>query len=369
MRKYILIALVILSAVSIFLNFHEKRKMVSLNSDLKRQEELIRKYQSDTGIIPGSVAIVRLKDSSASSEKELNKVLGVFDSKKTILPKDISDKGLYFFQSLHNTMKLLEREATSKKMVLPPVDFSTDVPRETDIPYLLKQLEMIDDIAGIIINVGKCEIATIKPLAIDKTKKFFDFEKLSLQVVLTIDSNALLGVLMEINKHAPVYFMEEFSIVAVEPPRLKVNFVASRILTGVSLEDVAEFRNKEIFDLNNIYPLDVSIKSFSKRNPFFRSRDLAAGEAASLAASSGQSVTKGGKPVPQFTYKGSINTGDKIVGIIEDNWQSKVCFAQAGDLCSGYKVTKIEDAKAVLSKDNQEIILSKGANNEKDNKK
>jgi hypothetical protein len=73
--------------------------------------------------------------------------------------------------------------------------------------------------------------------------------------------------------------------------------------------------------------------------------------------------------VPQFTYKGSINSGNKLVGIIEDNWQNKVCFSQAGDLCSGYKVTKIEDAKATLSKDNQEVILIKGANNGQDEKK
>jgi hypothetical protein len=255
------------------------------------------------------------------------------------------------------------------------VDFSVDVPREEDIPYLLKQIEMIDDIMGIIVGVGKCEVATIRPLPLDKTKKFFDFEKLSLQIVLTCDANALVSVLSEINRHAPVYFVEELSLVSVEPPRLKVSLVISRVLTGVSLEDIAEFKSKEIFDLNSVYPLDVDFKTFSKRNPFFRAKDLVKGEdvsvspEASLASSNGTSAAKGAKAVPQFTYKGSINTGDKLVGIIEDNWQSKVCFSQVGDLCSGYQVTKIEDAKATLSKDNQEIILLKGANNEKNVKK
>jgi len=374
MRKYILIVLAVLVALSIFLRFNSKSKIISLNNELKKQEEIIRKYQEGSGIVPSSLAITKLNDANKLNEKNLKKVLGVLDTKDSELPKDVSDKGLYFFQSLHNIMKLLEREATSKKMVLPPVDFSVDVPREEDIPYLLKQIEMIDEIVSIIVNTGKCEIATIRPLPVDKTKKFLNFEKLSLQIILNIDSNALVSIMSELNKHVPVYFIEEFSAVAIEPPRLKVSFVTSRILTGVSLEDVPEFKSKEIFDLNGFYPLDVNFKSFSKRNPFFRTKDLTAAENMSSSTpvtgpSAGTPAKKTTKPVPQFTYKGSINTNNKLVGIIEDNWQSKACFAQVGDLCSGYKVTKIEDAKATLSKDNQEIILIKGANNGQDKKK
>ena len=71
-------------------------------------------------------------------------------------------------------------------------------------------------------------------------------------------------------------------------------------------------------------------------------------------------ASKDGKSVPQFTYKGSIYMNKKLVGIIEDNWQDKTCFAESGDLCSEYKIMQIEDSRAVLSKDNQEIILLKG---------
>lgn len=361
MSKYVLIILVILLIVGIFLHSQSKKEIVTLSSDLDKQEELVGRFQEETGIIPQALAITKLEEASALNDKERMKALALFDTKEEELPVDVSDKGIYFFESLHASLKLLEREATSKKMILPPVDFSVDIPQKEDIPYLLKQIEMIDDIMGIIVNVGKCEIITIRPTPIDKTKKIFDFNKLSIQIVLKIDSDFLIKVLLEFNRHIPIYLVEEFSAVAIEPNRVKVSFVASRILTGLSLEDISEFKNKQIFDLDDFYPADIDFDSFSERNPFFRDKDLIKETSSSASSPPTTPVpTKGGKPIPQFTYKGSINMKDKLVGIIEDNWQKKVCFAALGDVCSGYKVTKIEDRKAILFKDNQEIILTKG---------
>ena len=362
MRKYIVIILALLVTIGIFLHLQSKKKIVSLNEDLNKQEELIRKYQEETGLIPGAVAITKLKESNDLNDREFSKVLSIFDTKEEELPLDVSDKGIYFFQSLHASLKLLEREVTLKKMILPAVDFSVDIPREKDIPFLLKQIEMIDDIMGIIIAGGKCEIIAIRPNPIDKTKKIFDFSKLSMQIVLNIDSNSFINVLSELNRYIPVYLVEELSAIAIEQNRLKVSFVASRILTGSSLEDIAEYINKEIIDLDSLYPQDIDFTSFSERNPFFRHKDLIKDEDTSTTTSTAASTpsAKESKSTPQFTYKGSIYMNKKLVGIIEDNWQGKACFAQLGDTCSGYKVMQIEEDKAVLSKDNQEIILLKG---------
>ncbi|MDD5005097.1 MAG: hypothetical protein PHS93_01160 [Candidatus Omnitrophica bacterium] len=359
MRKYILIILVCLVIIGIILRIQGRRTIVNLNNDFKKQEELIRKYQNDTGIIPGSVAMVKLKESISSNEKDFRKVLSLFDTVKKDLPADVSDKGIYFFESLHTCLKELEREATAKKMILPPVDFSVDVPREEDIPYLLKQIEMIQDIMGIILDAGKCEITTIRPNPIDKTKKFLDFDKLGIQIILNIDSDSLAKVLSDMNSHVPLYLIEEFSASVIEQNKLKVSLVVSRILTGISVADIGEFKSKDSFDLDSLYPLDLDFKSFSKRNPFFRKQQEVAKDAAL-----GGSAAKGAKTTPQFTYKGNMFMDKKTIAIIEDNWQGKACFAAEGDVCSGYKVTKIEGKRVILSKDNQELILLKGANNE-----
>jgi len=360
-RKYVLIVLAILLVVSIFLHSQSKRTISALIKEFNKQEESIQMYQEETDIAPGSSSIAKLKDSEELNKEELQKVLSIFDTKEEELPLDISDKGIYFFQSLHASLKLLEREATSKKMILPAVDFSVDIPQEEDIPYLLKQIEMIDDIMGIIIKIGKCEISAIRPNPIDNTKKILDFNKLSVQIVLNIDSNSLIKVLSELNKFIPVYLIEEFSAVTIEQNRLKISFVVSRILTDLSLEDVGEFRNKKILDLDQLYPQDIDFSSFSKRNPFFRDKDLIKNEVIpTTTATPAAVVSKDGKSTPQFTYKGSIYMKKKLVGIIEDNWQDKTCFAELEDLCSGYKVMQVEDGRAVLSKDNQEIILLKG---------
>ncbi|MDD5355931.1 MAG: hypothetical protein PHY56_05315, partial [Candidatus Omnitrophica bacterium] len=124
MRKYILIVLAVLLLLVIFLRFNSKRRIAVLRNELIKQEEVLRKYQDKTGITPSGAAIMKIKDADAANKKELKKILGIFDTGKADLPQDVSDKGIYFFQLLHNSMKLLEREATSKKMVLPPVDFS-----------------------------------------------------------------------------------------------------------------------------------------------------------------------------------------------------------------------------------------------------
>lgn len=361
MRKYILIVLAILLVVSIFLHSQSKKTISALTKELNKQEESIQMYQEETDIAPGPSSIAKLKESKGLNKEKLQKVLSIFDTREEELPLDISDKGIYFFQSLQASLKLLEREATSKKMILPAVDFSVDIPQEEDIPYLLKQIEMIDDIMGMVINVGKCEISAIRPNLIDNTKKILDFNKLSVQIILNIDSDSLIKVLSELNRFIPVYLIEEFSAVTIERNRLKISFVVSRILTGLSLEDVSEFRNKEILDSDSLYPQDIDFSSFSKRNPFFRDKDLIKDEVIPTATvTPAAPASKGGKSVPQFTYKGSIYMNKKLVGIIEDNWQEKTCFAESGDLCSEYKIMQIEDSRAVLSKDNQEVILLKG---------
>lgn len=357
MRKYILIILLFLLIVAVFLHFQIKIKIMALNKNLNKQEELIRQYQDKSGLIPGALVVTQLEKANSLGDKELKKMTAIFDSKKKELPADVSDKGIYFFESLHSTMKTLERKATLKKMILPPVDFSVDIPQEEDIPYLLKQIEMIDDIMGIIIETGKCEAETIRPMPIDKTKKILDFNKLSIQIALKIDSDSFVKVLSQLNSHVPLYLIEELTCSSIDLNRLHVNLVVSRILTGLSLEDVAEFKNTELFDLNSLYPLDKDFKSFGKRNPFFRYREA-------VKNASSPDSTKEASSVPQFTYKGNIHMTDKLVGIIEDNWQGKTCFVEAGDACSGYKVFNIEEKKAILSKDGQEIILLKGANNE-----
>jgi hypothetical protein len=136
------------------------------------------------------------------------------------------------------------------------------------------------------------------------------------------------------------------------------------VLTDSSLADIAEFKNKDVKDLNVIYPLKESAGEFGARNPFFKFQPVVKETAATAQQAAAMPAAVVVDPGPQFTYKGNMVMNNKLIGIIEDNWQKDVCFVQAGDTCSGYKVSSVEDKKAVLSKDGQEIILMKGAENE-----
>ena len=366
MKKKIFIISIILLAAAVALYGHGKRTMIILSEDLNRQEEDIKKYKQEAELSPGSEAIAELKKESVQSEKELKKAKSVFDSKVTELPADVSDKGIYFFESLYATNKLLERKATAKRMVAPPVNFSVDIPEETDIPYLLKQIEMIEQVMSIVIDGGNCEIESIAPIPLDMENKVLDFIKISMQATMYIEANALVRALSEISSHIPLYIVEELSVKSVETNKLKVNFTVSRILTDASLDEIAEFTGRDIKNLNVIFPLDSDVKSFSTRNPFFRYKKFVKEERVPAAAQvvaipAPVAVVKRG---PQFTYKGIIDMNGNIVGIIKDNWKDDTCFSQSGDTCSGYKVISIEDKEVKLSKDEEEIILMKGAEDE-----
>lgn len=370
MKKNILIILIILLAVAVLLYGYGKRSLAVLSEDLNKQEEAIKKYKQEAEISPDADAISKLEKDSAQSEKELKKAKSIFDSKGTELPADVSDKGIYFFESLYATNKLLERKATTKRMVAPPVNFSVDIPKETDIPYLLKQIEMIEQAMGIIIDGGNCEIESIAPIPLDMENKVLDFNKISMQATMYIDANSFVRALSEVNSHIPLYIVEELSVKSLDTNKLKVNFILSRILTDASLSEIAEFKSKDIKSLNVIFPLDSDIKSFSTRNPFFRYKKFvkkdkipAAAQVAAVAAPVAV-VSRG----PQFTYKGNIDMNGNIVGIIQDNWKDDVCFSQVGDTCSGFKVISLKEKEVTLSKDEQEVVLMKGAEDEDEDK-
>lgn len=352
MRRAITFILLFLVAVCGFLYLQNKKNFVVLTSDLNKQKEFVRKYQDQIKVPPDNFAITQLEKENLSKEQQLRKSTAVFDSKENELPEDISDKGIYFFESLQAVMKLLERKAASKKIIIPQVDFAIDIPKEEDLPYLLKQVEIIRDAAGIIIDNGKCDIELIRPFPLENTK-LFNFDKLSIQFLLNIDSEYFLKVLFQLNSHIPAYLIEDISIISIDQKRLKINFIISRVITNTSLEDIVELKNKGVVDLNSLYPLDTDIKSFSKRNPFFRFNQSAQNISTSQTAQKGSSA-------PQFTYKGSIYMKQKLAAIIKDNWQDKVYFSSIGDACSGYKIKNISEDKLILSKDEQEIILLKG---------
>lgn len=360
MKNIILIILVVLLAIGTFLYMQSKNSLAILTKDLHKQEQAIEKYQKEAQMSPGPEAINKLEEANKLGEKDLKKARSIFDSQGKDLPIEVSDKGIYFFESLYATNKLLERKATAKKMVLPSINFSVEIPQETDIPFLLKQIEMIEQVTGIIIDIGNCEIESVAPVPLDINTKILDFNKLRMQATVKIDANSFIKVISELNNHLPLYLIEELSVKSLEDGRLRVNLIISRIITGLSLADIAEFNNKDIKDLNAIFPLQLDSKLPSTRNPFVKYVKVTAQGPGSTQAKPGVVSSPG----PQFTYKGSINMSGKIVGIIKDNWQDNTCFSSEGDICSEYKVLTVKDKEIKLSKDGQEIILMKGAENE-----
>lgn len=358
MRKIILIVLLVLLFVCTSLYIYNKRSMVVLNSNLGQQEESVNKFKDELKIDPSTSAITNLEQMNIANDKELKKLKSVFDSQDQEVPLDVSDKGIYFFESVYATTKLLERKAATQKMIIPPINFAVDVPKDEDIPYLLKQLEMIEDVVSIIIEAGQCDIESITPRLLDKEERMLSFNKQSIQITMGIYPNSLVKVFSDINSHIPLYLIEELSVKSSEENRLRVSFIISRVYTGLSLADIAEFKNKDILDLNVIYPLNLEFESFAKRDPFFKYRE------AVKETSVVERPAIVGRTGPQFTYKGNIYINDKLVGIIEDNWKKSVCFSGAGDVCSGYEVLNVEEKKIVLFKDGQEIVIMKGASNE-----
>jgi hypothetical protein len=349
--------MVILLAISIFVYIYTKKTESSLSMNLFKQEEIFKKYEADSGMVLDVQAIAKLEGTNLAKQKELLNMQSLFDYKNAEFQSATSDIGIYFFEILYATMKTLERKATAKKMIMPPVNFAIDAPKEEDIPYLLKQIEMIDDAVNIIIKTGDCELEAIKPAAVDKAKAILDYSKLSIHITMKSGSDAFVAILSELNDRIPLYLIEELSIKSLEQNKLKVSFILSRILIAVSSEGMVDLGNKNALSLEKNYPLSLEFKSFSKRNPFFRYKQI-------VVDTPGVTSAEEKISSPQFTYKGSIYLKGRLVGIIEDNWQKKVCFAGPGDICSEYKVISVQEKKAVLSKNSQEIILLKGANNE-----
>ena len=363
MKRPIFIVLVVLVALSALVYIHSKRSLVLLGSDLSAKEESLRKFQVEFQMSPDAAAIDRLAETNRSNSDQFKKLMSIVDVKSAAIPQDVSDKGIYFFESVYATTKLLERKAAAKKMIMPAVNFAVEIPKEEDIPYLLKQNEMIDQIMNIIIEAGMCEVEAVVPLPFDRKDKVLDFEKLSIQVVMSVDADTFIKVVSRINDSVPLYLIEELSLQSQKANRLKVNLCVSRIVTNLSASDSSQSKKDEAASLNKIYPLSMAFDAFTGRNPFFEIKKIAPEDPASAAAAGLLSPAEEDTIGPQFTYKGTIFMDNKFVGIIKDNWNNNVCFVKEGDTCSGYEVLSIDEKKAVLFKDEQEIEITKGDSN------
>lgn len=120
---------------------------------------------------------------------------------------------------------------------------------------------------------------------------------------------------------------------------LKLEYIeATKPSNQYEIMDLAKFMFKNQGLKLNI-PVCLSISaddSFSKRNPFSRYKEKTK-KAIEVLSVLEEIVTL------QFTYKGSIHMNDKLVGIIQDNWQGNICFSEIRDICSEYKIINTED--------------------------
>jgi len=207
------IALLYIFAISPFL----KDGSSILDDELERKSGDIKKYIARTGALPSKESFKKLETQTFELEEKFTELMDFIDPEKTRIAESTTEAGLYFIDKLHSSMKKFSDVAASKSISLPEnLGFGDGLPKERTVDTLLRQLETVELVMGILLENDTIEFTAIKPLKsidyIESLSKEVLYSEIPLQISVKIDTEALISLLLELKNASPVVSVKEMHI-------------------------------------------------------------------------------------------------------------------------------------------------------------
>lgn len=188
-----------------------------LDEELDRKTMEIKRYISRTGSVPSKEGFEKLKKEGDEMQTKLNDIVDFIDPQKTRIAEANSEAGLYFIDRLHSSMKKFSEEAASKGVKIPEnLGFGDGLPKEDLVDSLLRQLETVELVVGILLKNDNVELSAIKPLKamdyIEPLSKEVFYTELPVQVSIKATTNIFTGLLVGLKNSSPVVSVKEVHV-------------------------------------------------------------------------------------------------------------------------------------------------------------
>ena len=188
-----------------------------LDEELERKTAEIKKYIARTGSLPSKESFDKLEEDKLALEEKLQRLVDFVDPEKVRISESTSEAGLYFIERLHSLMKKFSEEARSREIGLPEnLGFGDGLPKESMVDILLRQLESVELVMGILLKSERIEFSAIKPLRfidyIEPLSKEVFYTELPVQVSIRTSTKDFVNLLLELKNASPVVSVKEVHI-------------------------------------------------------------------------------------------------------------------------------------------------------------
>lgn len=194
--------------------------------------------KTDEGTLPTEELVKALKTHLAQDEQNYQALKKFIDPEKELLPQGTQEAGLYFIEQLHIATKRLKRQATGLKIKIPETfGFSEEMPKDKEsVELLLKELDIVDRLANLLMEERVEEISLVKPLSPleqrdTQTQQLF-YRELPIQLSFVCNSSTLVKFLYQMKNFSPVLIVKDVIIKRNEGMSLQVEMLVSRLVVS-----------------------------------------------------------------------------------------------------------------------------------------
>jgi hypothetical protein len=218
-----LIALAVAAGIYIFfLSPFLKEGRTIIDEELDRKIGDMKRFITLTGTVPSKESFSKMEKEKDSLGEKFLGLVDFVDPKKTRMSEKSSEAGLYFIEKLHSTIKKFESASSVKGSKLPEnLGFGDGLPKDSMVPVLLRQLEIIEFAVGVLLKNGDSDVYGLKPLKsieyIEPVSKKLFYTELPVQISVKTNTRTFMNLLIELKNASPVISVKELHVKSIEP--------------------------------------------------------------------------------------------------------------------------------------------------------
>ena len=214
-----------------------------LDEELERKTADVNRFFLRTGSMPSKKGFEKMEKEELEMKKSLQDLMNFVDPVKVRLSESSTEAGLYFIEKLHNSTRQFLDQADSKGIKLPEnLGFDGSLPKDNFVDVLLRQLETVEGVMGILLESQRIEVSLIKPLKpidyVESLSKETLYTELPVQISIKTDTETFMKLLVGVKNRSPVVSVKEVHIKSSESETgdIEVSLVLSTFKVARAVE-------------------------------------------------------------------------------------------------------------------------------------
>ena len=195
---------------------------------IETNKKMVKRFLLKDEVLPSRRLHDHIKAEQEAFEGYYGQLRKFLDPGFKNLPQG-SESGLYFRETLFALEKKLDREAKGAEIGIPKsLGFGTELPSVSDVPRLMKQLSLVEQLVTSFISEGATAIIEIQLLEFAQ-EEGQNFEEVPVEVQVIISNEGLLRVLYALNTAQPAVDIKNIRVRRIDEV-LEVDVIASAFL-------------------------------------------------------------------------------------------------------------------------------------------